>query len=233
MATMRFPQVSNKSLRAMAIKIRNEMSGGRATDDSRFSIRHIEAEIRHQYGIVQKDLDRENELLDRYPDQNRVQIYACLPLVETTDFYCNCTKSGASFKKVKLPTFYEWKGQPFIQYLGTTDVMTPFIALDSMSAISSYGDSLTKPSFFVANGNAYIYLPKKYALICEVTVMGIPQDPTETTGRCFDVWNEKWNVSDYVKGLVEDRIRRSFVNLMLTTASNADIVNNAQHGNQN
>lgn len=232
MAKMNFPKVSPKSLRAFAIEIRNEMSGGQPTDDSRFSIRHIESEIKHLQGQVQKEIDLANELIGIMPDAQRIQIYPCIELEETNDFYCKCTKSGGRFLKVKLPSFYEWRGAPYMTYLGTVDMETPFVPMAGLSALNAFGEAIKKPSYFVTNRAAYVALPPRFALVCEVTVMGIPEDPTETTGRCFDVWNEKWPIQEYIKAAIKDRLRRSFANIMLTTSQSPDIINNAQHGNQ-
>ena len=230
---MRFPKVSAKSFRAFAIEIRNEMSGGTATDDSRFSIRHIESEIKHVYGEVQKQIDFTNELFGIKPDQQRATVYPCIDLVDSTDFYCKCTKTGGKFKKAKLPQFYEWKGQPFIDYLGGTNLELPFVPMGGISELNAFGNNVNRPSYFLSGKNAYVYLPLDYNLMCQITVSGIPADPTETSGLCYDVWNENWAVPEYVKAAVKDRVRSSFANIMITTSNQADIRNNAQHGNQN
>lgn len=229
---MKFPKVSKDSLRALAYEIRNEMSGGIAVDDSRFSIRHIENEIKHIHAQVQKEIDELNEREGVLPDHARKKIFPCIPLVDTNDFYCKCTKTGGRFKKAILPKLYKWKNQSFIEYLGNTDMDFNFTPADGIFELNALPILAKRPAYTIIDDAAYVSLPEKDSLMCELTMIGIPEDPNATSGRCFDVWSENWNVDRHIKSIVKERAMMRLGNNLLKTSPNMDIRNNAQDGNQ-
>lgn len=231
MASMRFPKVSPNSQRALAIEIRNEMSGGIAVDDSKYSIRHIESEIRHVHGQVQYEIDKQNEREGILPDSARERIFPCLKLEDTKDFYCKCTDSDGKFKKVVLPVLYKWRNQSFISYFGNTEMSTNFVPTDNVFQMNALPILTKRPAFFMINNIAYVSLPKKFALACEVTVIAIPANPNETNGKCFDPWNTNWNIDEYIKATIKNRVKYNFSQLLLQTAQNPDFRNNANDGN--
>lgn len=232
MASMKFPKTSPESIRGMAYAIRNELSGGIAVDDNRFSIRQIEMEIRHTAALLQKQEDLANELLGIVPSESRAAPFACIPLKDSSEFTCKCTKSGGRFKSATIPKMYEYRGHAFIMYVGNTDLDMEFIPVTSILEINAYGDHVNKPTYFMLGNKIYVALPKKYALMCELTVIGIPEDPTATAGKCFDVWNIAWNAPGHIKALTKERVMQSFGSTILQTSQGRDIRNNAQAGNQ-
>jgi len=233
MALMKFPKTSPNSLRALATEVQLELNGGKVTDDTNYSLRHIESEILHVHGIVQKELDERDEAMGILPSDARLRIFKCKKLVETDDFYCKCTdpdKKGV-FKKVVLPKLYEYKNQSFIKYFGNTHMSVNFTPVSNISQMNILPTLTKRPAFFMIENTAYVSIPLKFALICEVTVIGIPENPNETDGKCFDPWSQAWNVDRYVKGIVKDRVLKRLGNNMLTTSQNVDNRNNAQDGN--
>lgn len=231
MAIMKFPKVSPNSLRAFAIEIKNEMSGWVPVDDSRISIRHIESEVLHVHGQVQKEIDMANEQLGIMPEDARLKIYPCLPLKDTTDFDCKCVGTEGKFKKVTLPTLYKFKNESFIKYFGSTNMRLSFTPMSDIVQMSTSSSTKERPAFFMMDNVAYVSLPADFALMCAITVMAIPENPNDTGGKCFDVWSGNWNVEQYVKATVKTRVKRNFAELVLQTSQNPDVRNNAQDGN--
>jgi len=232
MASFKFPKTNPESLRGMAYAIRNEMSGGIAVDDNRFSIRQIETEIRHTAALIQKQEDIANEILGITPSQSRITPFACIVLKDSKDFVCKCTKSGGRFKSATIPAMYEWRSQPFITYVGNSDLNMEFVPMTSIQEINATSDQINKPVYFILGSKIYVSLPKKYALMCEVTVIGIPEDPTATNGKCFDVWNIGWNAPGHIKQLTKERVMQSLGGNLLQTAQGRDVRNNGNAGNQ-
>lgn len=233
MASFNFPVTNPDSLRAMAYSVRNQLSGGSAVDDSPYSIRLLEHKIKHMVNLVQKMEDEKNELLGIAPNETRTQIFPCIQLADTTDFNCKCTnpKVGGSFKKAKIPTMYEWRGQPYLSYVGNTDMDVEFVPMQSINALNAYASEMIYPSYFLANGSIYVSLPKKFKTMCAVTVMGIPEDLTATNGLCFDPWSSGWKIPSHIKAMAEERVLQSFGQLLLPTTPNKDSRNNGTSGN--
>jgi len=232
MASFKFPKTNPESLRGMAYAIRNEMSGGSAVDDNRFSLRQIETELRHTAALLQKQEDVANEILGIIPSEARVTPFACLTLNDSKDFNCKCTKSGGRFKSATIPKMYEWRGQPYILYVGNTELSMEFVPMKSIQEINATSDQINKPVYFIIGNKIYVSLPKKYALMCEITVIGIPEDPTATNGKCFDVWNVGWSAAGHIKQMAKDRVMQSMGGTLIQTSQGRDIRNNAQAGNQ-
>ncbi|MGG7664047.1 hypothetical protein [Dyadobacter sp. BHUBP1] len=232
MASFKFPKANPESLRAMAYAVRNELSGGIAVDDNRFSLRQIETSLRHMAVRVQKEEDYANELLGIMPSPARSQVFACIPLTDSTDFDCKCTHSGARLRKAVLPKMYQWRGQSFLSYVGATSMELSFIPVQSIFELNALAGEVEKPLYFSTGSALYVLLPSKYVLICQVTVIGIPEDPTATSGSCFDVWSEDWPVPAHIKAITKDRVLQSLGNNLLATVPQRDIRNNANHGNQ-
>ncbi|MCE7039230.1 hypothetical protein [Dyadobacter sp. CY312] len=232
MSIRRYPTVSKGSLRALAYEIKNEMSGGITTDDNVYPIRLIESEIKHQYGLAQWEEDKLNMALGIEPNAQRVQIFPCIPLKDNTDFYCKCTKTGGKFKKATLPKMMEWRGQSYIKYVGNTDMDLPFTTTNNIQEINATDSVLTKPSYFLSGNNLYVRLPTDYKAMCEITVMGIPESPTNSNGLCFDVWNAEWNVAEYMKSIIKAKVKQQFTPLLLNTTQMRDLRGNSQDGNQ-
>lgn len=231
MASFKFPKTNPDSLRAMAYAIRNELSGGDATDDSSLSIRLIEYKIKLAVNLIQKQEDKANELLGIPPSDTRRQIIACIPLEETNDFYCSCTKRGGKFKKAIVPTWYEWRGQPYINYVGDTEMSREFVPMTSINALNAYAADIPYPSYFMAGNALYVSLPAKYILMCTLSIIGIPEDSTATNGLCFDPWSASWAVPSYIKALAQERVLQSFAQVLLPTSQQPDERNNANRGN--
>ena len=232
MARPRFPKVSPRSLRALATEIRLELSGGIASDDSRFPIRLIESQIRHMYGLVQKEEDVANELLNIHPDTSRVVPYTCRRIVDADDLNCSCTEYGGKLKKVALPSLLQWRGSPYISFIGNTNMSMSFIEFRDIFTLEAMYKEANKPSYFIMGKNAYIYLPDGFDQICEVTIAGIPADPTDTEGKCFNVWSDDWGIPEYMKAIVKRRVIETQAEILMNTSQGADVRNNAQHGNQ-
>jgi hypothetical protein len=227
-----YPKVSSGSLRALAYEVKNQISGGIASDDSVFSIRLIESEIKHHLGLAQKEEDVANAILGIEPNVQRVQVFPCIPLKDNADFYCKCTKTGGKFKKAVIPKMMQWRGQSYIKYIGNTDMDVPFTPMTDMQEINATDGMTIKPSYFLSGNNVYVRLPSQYSLMCEITVMGIPDDATEANGLCFDVWNAAWNVPEYMKAIVKARVMQSLVPTLVNTNQNRDLRNNSQDSNQ-
>jgi len=233
MAVFKYPKVSNTSLRALAYEIKNQISGGITTDDSVYSIRLIESEIKHQAGLAQKEEDLANEILGILPNAQRVVTYPCIPLTDTNDFYCKCTQSGGKFKKAVLPVkLLQWRGQSYINYLGNTDMDMSFTPMINISEINATDGMIKKPTYFLSGNAIYVRLPKDMALMCEITVLAIPDSTTDSNGLCFDVWSQEWTIPEYMKAIVKARVLQALVPTMVATNQGRDIRNNAQDGNQ-
>lgn len=192
----------------------------------------LEAAIRHELGLAQKQEDLDNEARGIAPNQTRVIPFPCLPLQDNKDFECKCTQKGGRFKKAVLPKLYEWRGQSFIQYVGNTDMDISFVPARSIQDLNATQGSIPRPMYFISGNNIYVSLPPKFANMCEVTVMAIPDNPTETNGMCFDVWTSSWNVSEYMKAIVKQRVLQIYAPTLVQTNQNRDMRNNANDGNQ-
>jgi|GEM_PF-4161515 len=232
MASFKFPKTNPESIRGMAYAIRNEISGGIAVDDNRFSIRQIEMEIRHTAALLQKQEDLANEALGILPSEARATPYPCIPMIDSKQFKCKCTKSGGRFKEASIPKMYDWRGHSLIYYVGNTDLDMEFVPLTSIFEINALGEDLNKPTYFILGQKIFVSLPKKYALMCEITVIGVPEDPTATSGKCFDVWNIAWNAPGHIKALTKERVMQTMGSTFLQTGQSRDIRNNGQAGNQ-
>lgn len=231
MANWLFPKSDDGSLRAFAIKIIAKLSGLRTTDDNPFPVRLVEKEIRDHLYLATKQEDEILEARGEKPNDQRLAPFPCLKMVESTDFFCKCTRSGGRFLKVALPKFIHWQGSSYITYLGNTELSLPFVPTKGITAINAQIDYLNKPAYFLAGQNAYIALPAGYEEMCEVTVVGIPEDPLATTGPCFDIWSTEWNIPGYMRAIVEQRVMEA-LNPALSTMQSSDYRNNSQAGNQ-
>ena len=225
-------KVSDLSLRGMSYEIRGILSGGRASDDNPIPLRLIDRAIKDTYSALVKQEDDIKEQKGEALDAQRVQPFPCLKLENNNDFYCACTKTGGSFKKVRLPKFIQSKGYPYISYLGNTDMDLEFMPAMGIQDLNARIPFSGKPGYFVAGSNAYVALPKDYALMCEVTVLGIPEDPLATSGPCFDIWSSEWNITGYMRARVKQEVLAYLGNVILTTGQNRDLRNNSQSGNQ-
>jgi len=231
MADWLFPKSDDGSLRGFALKIRAKISGGQPTDDNKYPLRLIEKEIRDQYYLAQKQEDEYKDRMGEKPNEQRRFPFACLDMEDSNDFYCKCTKSGGKFKRVKLPKFIEWQGSSYISYLGNTDMDLAFTQMESVTKMNAQIEQINRPAYFLAGQYAYIGLPFGYETMCQVTVIGIPEDPMATTGPCFDIWSTKWNIPGYLRAIVEQRVLEA-LNPMLATNQGSDMRNNSQSGNQ-
>lgn len=232
MADWKYPPVIKGSLRAMAYEIKNQMSGGITSDDNVYSIRLIESEIKHQLGLAQWEEDKLNQALGIEPNAQRIQVFPCIPLIDNKDFYCKCTKTGGKFKKAVLPAMMQWRGQSYIKYVGNTDMDLPFTPMSNIQEINATDGMVSKPTYFLSGNNVYVSLPTNFKGMCEITVMGIPESPTETNGLCFDVWNTEWNVPEYLKAIVKSRVMERFVPSLVNTNQMRDLRSNSQDANQ-
>lgn len=223
---------SDKSLRGMAIEIKNILSGGISSDDNTMSVRLIERSIKDKYAEVMKEEDELKERKGEKLDAQRVIPFPCIDLIENNDFYCKCTGAGGKFKKAVLPKFIQNKGMPYISYLGTTDMLSEFDIRKDIGDLNAKFGYINKPSYFVAGNTAYVAIPEGWELVCQVTVLGIPVDPLATSGPCFDVWSQEWNIADHVRSVVKERTIQFLGNPLSVTTQSRDIRNNAQAGNQ-
>ena len=232
MFVVRTPPISDTSMRAMSTEIRRELcAGGAVSDDTRLSLRHIEAEIKRETKVVIRLDDDANWVRGILPDNKRHRPLGCIPLRDTTDFDCNCIKQGGSFKKAVLPELYSFRGTRYISYLGSTDLSTPFTKFSDIFGMNAKSSYLDVPSYFLVDNAAYVYLPTQYSLLCDITVIGIPEDPAHTDGNCFDVFNAKWPVEERLKSLIKERVMQRYGRNVLGTANQQDIRNNGQDGN--
>lgn len=232
MADWMFPKSDDGSLRGFALKIRAKLVGGEPTDDNKYPVRLIEKEIRDKYYLAQKQEDEYKESRGDKPSDQRKHPFPCLKLEDSSDFFCKCTGSGGKFKRVKLPKFIEWQGASYISYLGNTDMDIPFSFTENVSKMNAQISFVNRPMYFIAGEYAYVGLPFGFEGICQVTVIGIPEDPMATSGPCFDIWSTKWNIPGYLRAIVEQNVIQA-LNPMIATSQGADIRNNSQFGNQN
>lgn len=233
MAIFKYPAVSKNSLRALAFEIKSQISGGIVSDDSVYSIRLIESEIKHQAGLAQKEEDLANEILGILPNAQRVVTYPCIPLKDTKDFHCKCTNSGGKFKKAVLPAkLLQWRGQSYIKYLGNTDMDMPFTPMANIGDMNATEGMTKKPTYFLSGNAIYVSLPKDKSLMCEITVLGVPDSSTDSNGLCFDVWSQEWTIPEYMKAIVKARVLQALVPTMVSSNQNRDLRNNSQDGNQ-
>lgn len=223
---------SDTSLRGMSYEIRNILSGGLASDDSNYPLRLIDRVIRDEYMKASKDYDDLKESKGERLDTQREVTYSCLDMVENDDFKCKCTGKGGAFKKVTLPKFIQIKGTPFIRYFGNTDMDFDFTPQPSIFEMNAYYGMINRPSYFAVGNTAYVALPPDFALMCQVSVIGIPSDPFQTSGPCFDIWSKEWNVTDYLRQIVKQRVLEFLGNPLSISSQTRDRKNNASPGNE-
>lgn len=233
MAELLYPKASEWSLRGWAMKIRAKLSGGQVSDDNAYPLRLIENEIKNSYALAQKQEDEIKEAQGVLPSDQRLVPFPCIPLKDSSDFTCKCSGSGGSFKVAALPKFIQWQSKSFISYLGNTDMDLPFFQFGSIQQMNAQLDFLDRPGYFLSGSNAYIGLPKKYKMICEITVLGIPEDPTDADGPlCYDVWAEDWQVSNYMRAIVEGMVIQNLAQSLVATFPSRDQRNNSSPGNE-
>lgn len=223
---------SDTSLRGMAYEIRNILSGGITSDDTTISLRQIERSIKDIFASTMKEEDDIKERKGEKLDAQRVLPFPCIDLVENTDFFCKCTGAGGKFKKAVIPKMIQNRGLPYIPYFGTTDMLTPFDPRRDLADLNSKYGYLNVPSYFVAGNTAYVALPEDFVLVCQITLLGIPVDPLATSGPCFDVWSQDWNIPGHMRSIVKQRTIEFLGNPLATTTQTRDVRNNAQSGNQ-
>lgn len=227
-----YPRVSPGSMRALATEIRRELlAGGAVSDDVRLSLRHIESEIKKEYAVVVKADDEAQFRLGILPEDKRQAVFKCLPLTDTQDFYCSCSQQGGSFKKVALPKLYEFRGKHYVSFFGSVDLSTSFVRTENIFSMNATASHYPMPSYFVVGEAAYVYLPAQYALTCETTLIGIPADPAQTSGQCFDVFSTEWAVPDRLKSLTKERVMQKYGRNVTGTQGQQDARNNSADGN--
>lgn len=230
---LQYPPVVEGSMRQLATEIRKDLQGGgQVSDDSRLSLRQIEVLIRRVYDEVVTALDRRDFKEGKQPDPRRITKLGCYPLVDATSFSCGCTQFSWSAKEITLPRLYAWRGVPYISYLGFADMITPFVRVDSVGLLNSHASLSAKPAFTIVSDKAYMVIPDRYALICDVVLFGIPEDPTKTESNlCFDVWAQDWAVSPAIKEQIRNIIIERWGKLVIETQGLQDVRNNGSDGN--
>lgn len=221
------------SLRAMSTEVRNLLAGGKASDDFNISLRQIDRAIKDIYSDLIHQEDRQKQSIGEPLDTQRV-VNFCIPLVDNDDFNCVCTQYSGKLKKAQLPKLVQWKGEPYIKFLGNSKRTMEFTPTTGIGQMDAYLLMVDKPAYFVVGNTAYVALPKKYVLICDIGLQGIPVDPMVTSSDkiCFDIWSQEWNISDHMRNIVKKQALELFGNPLTTNKQNNDVRNNAQDGNQ-
>lgn len=233
MRNLQLSSVSDKSLYALAFEIKKELSGGGLTsDDNDFSIRHIEASIRHEWANLVKQEDELNERKGIPPSADRVKSFSCLKLEDNSDFSCKCTKYGGRFKKVTIPKMVNFKGTPVISFVGIMESGLKFIPVKDILTMNATSGLIKTPQYFHAGDSLYISLSKEYSLLCEIMVMGVPEDPTDEGDMCFDIFSAEWDCPEYMKARIKANVMAGMGRNVLTTLPNYDFRNNANPTNQ-
>lgn len=226
-------EVNENSLRAFATEIQMELSGGEVSDDSAYSLPHIELAIIHEWGRLVKIEDDQNERRGVSPSSSRLKTFPCLKLEDADDMYCKYSNDSTRLKKVKLPKMIEFKKEPYITFVGRMDSGVKFMRSSNINSMRANAKILQMPQYFVQGDGIYVLLPRKYHLMCDVTVIGIPESPIDTnTELCHDIYMEEWNCPEYMKAEIKRQVHAVFGNMILTTAPNLDTKNNSAHGNE-
>lgn len=226
---LQFPPVEPGSMRQLAVEIRKDLyGGGPVADDARLSIRQIEMLIKRIYDSVITQMDKADFKGGRLPDPSRLMPFKCYSMRDTDEISCGCSKFSWGLKKVKLPKLYLWRGKPYITYFGSSDLQTNWVRVNSLVELNSIWKLVGIPAYLIMGNIAYVILPPQYALLCDVTFWGIPQDPTYTEGSlCFDVWSQDWAVPGHIKEIIKDTIIGKWGQTVLSTKGEADMANNS------
>ncbi len=208
MISIQYPVVAEGSLRQLATEIRKDLSGGGlVTDDNRYSLRQIEVLIKRVYDEVIVDLDKKDFKEGKMPDPRRLVTYDCLELQPTSEVSCGCQSMGWDVLEVKMPRLYAWRGNSYISYFGFADMVTPFTRVNSIQGLNSHSMISSRPAFYLQGDKAFVVRPARWAALCNVTLVAIPECPTcTTTGRCFDVWATDWAVPPFIKEKIKNVI---------------------------
>ena len=229
-----FPPVIPTSQIGRAYEIINEIRGGITTDDDDISVRQIMRAIDTEYAsVLQEDLDRrQREGLEI--NRQLYQTYSCLEL-EDDNKNCGCGASICGIKKVAIPKFIQYGGKPAIGFFGTDQGLQFSYAVNisdarTKAAPQVYGS--TRPSYYIEGDYAYVVLPPKIKSLCSVTISGIPEVPSSTTGEnCFDIWSSEYPIAGYLWSEVKRRVMGKDGNALITSSQVRDNLNNANSGN--
>ena len=187
---------SSKSLAVIAQRILNNMSGGIATDDNRYSLRTIMNAVEYYRAKAISDWSEAHRFEPLDPQLQ--SDLGCLPLEDVDMAECECTKWGCNVKKVKLPKFLFHNGRVQISYIGLIDKRTRIIMYQNPTAIKSAMKSryAGKDTFYgyIIGQNLYVVTRADMSLLCWVNVRGWLETPSEESAACFDIWSEDYPI---------------------------------------
>jgi hypothetical protein len=230
---MQVARLNKKSIRAFAIEMKNIYYSFMPTDDSRFSITQIEEFVKRETSAVIKEKVERNKFLGLDSDDTLFETFACLKLEDSTDYSCKCTENGGSFKVVNLPKMLYVNGSPEINYIGLSDFSEDFSPVSSIAQANKQSSGTiglkTKPMYWISKDKAYIILPKNYSMVCDITIVAIPQSQEEaavSSGGSPCSFSEAWSVPDDVKSMVQDRVMGKLLPTIYNMRPNKDYRNN-------
>lgn len=226
-------EINENSLRAFAVEIQKELSGGEVSDDSPYSLEHIELAIIHEWGRLVKLEDDLNERRGIPPSSSRIKTFPCLKLEDADDMYCRYTDDSSRLRKVEIPKMIEYKREPYITFVGRLDSDVKFIRASSINGMRATSKVLPNPQYFIQGNSVYVFLPRKYNLMCDITVMGIPENPLNTNDEsCTDIFMEEWDCPEAMKAEIKRQVHAVFGNTIIATAPNLDRKNNTSPSNE-
>lgn len=231
--TFEHPKIEPNSLRAMAYEVLNVVYSGTVTAEKDISTRQVEKHIIDEWLYVQDLEDKALEKQFKTPSPDREVTYNCEKLTETKDFYCSCSKSNWSVKKIEVPKMISYKDSPYIRFVGILDDegITKFVKASSVSDLDYMSKKVKKPIWLSMSENIYVALPPEYSMICEVSVIGVPKNPFDFMGLCYDPWSATPPISEEHRVLIKNRAV-DFFSKFLATAQNKDLLNNSSEGNR-
>ena len=228
-----YPIVNPKSLIGRAYEILNRPRGGVTSDDEDISVRQIMRAIQTEYGAVLHDDLTERLVAGLALDPQMGVRYDCLEL-EDAKVGCGCGSQQCGIKQVKMPTMAQYAGKALIFSFGTDHI--PFTRVHNLSEAKTIATTKAyapgRPAYWIEGEYLKVLLPAEYSEICQVYLIGTPENPSETeVNACFDIWSEEYPITEYLWSRVKSKIMGGEINDMIKGEQFKDTTNNAASGN--
>jgi len=211
------------SLYAQAARTISIMSGGKPTDDTRFSIRRVIRLLDGEYSAIIR-----SNLLNGEQTDGQLYRNFCIPLTAASYTECGCS-APCRVLKAKLPKLASVNGRYMIRYVGTTDMGQAFKTISPQYiGIGNQGRFPAAPnshSYYLTGDTIFIFPPPESLIDC-VLVQALPDSITATVSGCYDIW-EDTNIPEWMFSRMRDEVLRKY--LILEAQSRQDTTNNASN----
>lgn len=175
------------SIYAQALRVIADLTGGKTTDDSRYSVRRVMRFLNEAYGQVvgamlsQRGAQIDPQLLKAF----------CITLTEADAAACGCPV-GCRVLSGELPRFMMRGGKPAITFIGTEDRYEAFEfrspSLIGMGISGRFSGGGNRHGYYIERGTLFVFPPAD-SIICSALVIGVPESITATSaGTCYDIW---------------------------------------------